>query len=114
MDRTYLDYVQDIQDAVDKVVEFTAGMTFDQFTEDDKTVFAVIRALEVIGEAAKGVPSGIRQRYPKIPWREMAGMRDKLVHHYFGVDREVVWKTATAQIPELKTLINELMSDLRE
>ncbi len=113
-DRIYLDYVEDIRDAIEIVAEFIADMTYDQFAEDDKTAFAVIRAFEVMGEAAKEVPDAIRQRYTAIPWREMAQMCDKLIHHYFGVDRKVVWKTATEQLPALLPLFDQILDEMRE
>uniref|UniRef100_UPI00262F28BC HepT-like ribonuclease domain-containing protein n=1 Tax=Thermococcus sp. TaxID=35749 RepID=UPI00262F28BC len=70
--------------------EFTSGMDFEDFSKDRKTQFAVIRALEIIGEAAKAIPEDFKKEHPKVPWREMAGMRDKLIHAYFGVDLHVV------------------------
>lgn len=75
--------------------QFIDGMTFETFVRDDKTVFAVVRALEIVGEATKRIPASIRDQAPSIPWRAMAGMRDKLSHDYIGVNVAVVWKTAT-------------------
>ncbi len=88
--RDYFDYFKDIQDALEKIKSFTAGLDYESFAKDDKTVFAVIRALEIIGEAARKIPKFIRTRYPALPWQDMAGMRDKLIHDYFGVDLRVV------------------------
>lgn len=79
-----------------------AGMTFEQFSQDDKTAYAVVRALEIIGEATKKIPDAVRDQYPQIPWREMAGMRDKLIHDYFGVNLGVVWKTVQEDLPLLQ------------
>ena len=110
--RTYADYLGDILDAVDKVEQFTRGMDFEQFVSDARTNFAVIRALEVIGEAAKNIPAVIRERYPDIPWREMARIRDKLIHDYFGVDLRVVWRTAHEDVPPLRAQIARVASDL--
>ena len=85
-DRIYQDYVEDILDSIEKVSLFVDGMTYEQFVNDDKTSYAVIRALEFIGEATKHIPESIRTNYPLVPWREMAGIRDKLIHEYFGVN----------------------------
>jgi uncharacterized protein with HEPN domain len=112
--RTYLDYIEDIRDAIEKVAEFIDDMTYEQFAADDKTAFAVIRAFEVLGEAAKSVPDSLRRQYDSIPWREMSQMRDKLIHHYYGVNLEVVWKTATEQLPKLSGQIDQVLSEMRD
>jgi len=78
---------------------------------DEKTLYAVIRAFEIIGEASKKIPDNIRQAYPNIPWLIMAGMRDKLIHDYFGVDIEVVWKTATIDVKNIKPAIQEIIKN---
>lgn len=109
-ERTYLDYLEDIEDAIKKVAIFIAGMTEEQFVQDDKTVFAVIRAFEILGEAAKQVPPSIRSQCADVPWKEMAQMRDILIHHYFGVNRRVVWKTATEQLPPLLSQIQRILT----
>lgn len=111
--REYSDYIQDIIDAIDKAQKFTEGLTYDNFREDEKTVFAVVRALEIIGEAAKNIPESLRSQYPDIPWKEMAGMRDKLIHEYFGVKFEVVWDTVRVETPELKTKFEKIITELK-
>ena len=111
-DREYADYLEDILDAISKIANFIEGMTFDQFAKDDKTAYAVIRALEIIGEATKHIPEHVRKSNPKISWREMAGIRDKLIHDYFGVNLEVVWKTATDDLPKLEPEIRLILSDI--
>jgi uncharacterized protein with HEPN domain len=85
--------------------EFVQGMSFREFESDKKTFNAVVRAIEVIGEAAKNVPDGLRSRHTAVPWKEMAGMRDKLVHSYFGVDCEAVWISVKERIPAIKPLL---------
>jgi len=80
MRREIGDYIQDIIEAIDKLMKFVKGMSYDEFVQDDKTVFAVVRAIEIIGEAVKNIPEEVRGSYPEIPWKDMAGMRDKLIH----------------------------------
>jgi uncharacterized protein with HEPN domain len=105
--RDYTLYLKDILAAIDAIEAFVAGMSFKAFQADDKTVSAVIRKLEIIGEAAKQIPDEKRRDYPTIPWKEMAGMRDKLIHFYFGADYELVWKTITERLPRLKSDIRK-------
>ena len=112
--REYLDYFKDIQDALEKINNFTAGLDFESFAKDDKTTFAVIRALEIIGEAARKIPKSIRSRYPNVPWQDMAGMRDKLIHDYFGVDLRVVWKTLQIDLPPLKAIFDQITQEESE
>lgn len=106
--RDFADYLHDMLEATEKVAKFVLGMTQEQFVADEKTQFAVVRGLEVLGEAAKKIPQTFREEHAEIPWREVAGMRDKLVHDYFGVNVEVVWKTAVEDVPRLAELLRQI------
>ena len=108
--RDYRIYLQDIVAAMESIEVFIEGLNFEMFQADDKTASAVIRKLEIIGEAVKQVPKEIRQKYPHIPWREMAGMRDKLIHFYFGVDYLLVWGAITNRIPEIKQEVQKILT----
>lgn len=85
---SYLDYLNDMLDATEKAETFTLGMTFDEFVQDEKTIFAVIRALEILGEDSGKIPAPIKEKNTHIPWKEMKGMRNKLIHDYMGVNKK--------------------------
>jgi uncharacterized protein with HEPN domain len=110
--RSTLDHLDDILDAAGKIETFTRGMSYEEFSGDDKTVYAVTRALEVIGEATKCIPRQVRERYPSLPRSEMAGMRDKLIHAYFGINRAIIWRTVRDDIPPLRPAVQRLLDDL--
>ena len=112
--RDYRDYLQDIIDSIDDIESFTENMSFEDFGKDRKTINAVIRSVEVIGEATKKIPRSIRNKHPSIPWKKMAGIRDKMIHEYFGVDIEILWKTIKEDIPSLKPLIQDVLKSLGE
>ena len=114
MKREYGDYIEDVINAMSKAEKFIANMTKEDFLQDEKTIFATVRALEVIGEAVKNIPASIRKRYPEIPWRDMAGMRNKLIHEYFGVKLDLVWKTAKQKVPPLKPIFQKILQDLEK
>jgi hypothetical protein len=107
-------YLEDIIDAINSIEKYTRGLTFNAFVEDRRTVDAVIRNFEVIGEATKHVPERIRRDYPKVPWKDMAGMRDKLIHGYFGVQLDVVWKTVKERLPVVRPLVQEALAKMKE
>ncbi|AEH51648.1 HepT-like ribonuclease domain-containing protein [Pseudothermotoga thermarum] len=113
MRRTVLDYIEDIILHMDKALMFVENVTFEEFKSDDKTIFAVVRALEIIGEAVKHIPEDVRNTYPEIPWKDIAGMRDKLIHAYFGVNIKIVWNTVKQRIPQLKPLFERVLEQLR-
>ncbi len=108
MTRDLRDYLNDVVDAMEKASKFVDKMSYEDFANDDKTIFAVFRALEVIGEAVKNIPEDFRVKHPDIPWRDIAGMRDKLIHGYFGVDLRRVWKTVTEVIPVMKPHFDQI------
>ena len=112
-DRSYTDFLDDMIDAVDKAEKFIAGLDYDGFISDDKSVFAVIRALEIIGEASKRIPNQVKKEHPNIAWREIAGMRDKLTHDYFGVDAKVVWRTVKDDLPGLRSALIQILDETK-
>lgn len=112
MKRDYRDYLGAILASIEKIEEFTRGFTLARFSTDDKTQLAVVKSLEIIGEAAKKIPAGLKRKHPDIPWRAISGMRDKLVHEYFGINVKVVWNTVVDDIPPLKPVIRKLLKDL--
>jgi uncharacterized protein with HEPN domain len=95
-------------------MKFIEGMTFENFEQDNKTVYAVIRAIEVIGEAVKNIPDEAKKKYPDIPWRNIAAMRDKLIHAYFGVDIKRVWIAIKEEILPLKPIFEKMLKDMKE
>lgn len=98
-----------MMEAVDAALEFTDGLDFAAFRQNREKLFAVVRALEVLGEAANRVPVEVRERHPRIPWREMIATRNKVFHEYFGVDSEVVWRTVREDLPSLRPLLKALL-----
>jgi len=114
MKRTYKDYILDILSSIQEIKEFTEGMAFGEFIKDKKTINAVIRSLEVMGAAVKKIPSEIKNKYPEIPWKYIAGMRDKLIHEYHGVDLEIVWEVVKTEIPPLKSEFEKILKELEK
>lgn len=100
--------LQDILDAISDIETFTADVDFEGFRANREKVYAIVKLLEILGEAVKQIPPEIRDRYPEIPWQSIAGMRDILVHEYWGIDVNVVWATVQQGLPPLKLVITEL------
>lgn len=105
-------YLKDILEAMEAIERFVGGMDFETFEDDDMRVSAVIQKFEIIGEASKNVPKSIKQKHTSIPWSDMAGMRDRLIHFYFGIKYDLVWNTIKQDIPEVKPLIREILEGL--
>lgn len=107
--------VRDILGAIDDVKQFSADVTTAEgFRTDKKTYFAVLRCLEIIGEAAHHVPEKIKDKYPEIPWRKLKDFRNILIHEYFGVDDSIVWKTAKEDILPLKAIFEKIINSEKE
>ena len=106
-------YVKDILENMERAEKFVGGMSYENFVEDTRTNFAVVRCIEIMGEAAKHVPESTRQKYLEIPWKDIAGMRDKVIHFYFGVNFERVWMVVKEDVPKIKPLVREVLEDLQ-
>ncbi|MBI2860095.1 MAG: DUF86 domain-containing protein [Chloroflexi bacterium] len=110
MRRDFRDFLQDVLDSINDIESFTDGMGSKAFKRDRKTILAVIRCIEVMGEAANKVPMFIKQEHPEVPWKALVEMRNRMIHEYFGVDTEILWQTVKEDIPPLKPLIRQLWS----
>ena len=112
--KDYRDYIQDILDAISDVDDFIGTMRFEDFLKDKKTVNAVLKSIEIMGEASKRIPQNLRDKYPAVPWKRMAGVRDKLIHEYSGVDLEIVWKLIKPELTLVQPEIIKVMGDLNK
>ena len=110
MSRDYSVYLDDIVTAIDKIGVFTQGMSEAQFAVDPKTLDAVIRNLEIVGEAAKNIPDDVRRRFTEVEWRKAAGLRDLLIHEYFAVDAAIIWDVVKNKLPLLRRQVAEILS----
>ena len=111
MSREYRFYLEDMRTSCEKVIQFIRGMSQAQFLADQKTYDAVMRNLEIIGEAAKHVPSEVRDRHTEVDWRRVAAFRDVAIHEYFGIDVDVVWDIVQNKLPALHRQIQQLLSE---
>ncbi|MBU1091022.1 MAG: DUF86 domain-containing protein [Candidatus Omnitrophica bacterium] len=106
-------YLKDILDSINSIESYVRGLSFKEFSGNKMATDAVVRNFEIIGEAAKNISSQIKSEHKQIPWKEMAGMRDKITHEYFGIDLKIVWKTIKRSLPDLKRAITPLLKNLR-
>lgn len=108
------DFLLDIQDAIEHILEYTTGMDWDEFVRDHKTQDAVVRNMEVIGEATKNLSDDFHEHHPDIPWQDMAETRDRLTHHYLGINQEIVWQIIEQDLPGLKNQIEQVIHEFPE
>jgi uncharacterized protein with HEPN domain len=114
MSNEFLDYVEDIIEAMEKAEVLLEGITYTEFVSDFRTNLAIVRLLEIIGEATKRLPLSFRSRYSHIPWKEMAGMRDIIIHSYDKVNLRTVWDTVKNRVPIVKPQLQQILSDYQE
>ena len=113
MPKEYRVYLEDILDCIGKIEEYSKGISYTEFKKDQMRIDAVIRNLEIIGEAVKKLPDDFRKGYPDVEWAKIAGLRDILIHEYFGVNLEIIWDVVSNKIPDLKKNVKKMMQDTR-
>jgi uncharacterized protein with HEPN domain len=108
--RSERELLSDIQEAIRRANAYVAGMSYAEFLTDLKTQDAVIRTLEIVGEATKQLSQEVRTRHPAVPWKNMAGLRDKLIHDYFGVNFDIVWQIVSDELPAVAIQIEQILA----
>jgi len=103
------DFLGDINESMDLISLYTKGLTYWKFFEDRKAQDAVVRNFEVIGEASKNITAAFKANYHDVPWKKLAGLRDKLIHFYFGIDYKIVWSIAKKELPKLRKQVKEIL-----
>lgn len=106
-------FIEHIIDSIKNIEQFMKNVKKEDFFKNKEKQSAVVRQIEIIGEAVKNLPEDFRNKHKDVPWKDIAGMRDKLMHHYFGVNLEIVWKTTKEDIPYLKLIISKIRKDLK-
>ena len=112
-ERGHLEYLADMHEAIVRIQSYTSGVTYEQFLADHKTQDAVIRNIEIIGEAVKHMPTAITIAHTEVEWKSIAGMRDKLVHDYFGVNMDILWDVVTTKLPPLLGQIKDILKNMK-
>ena len=107
------DYLSDIFEAIARIKAYTEDYDYNKLFSDIKTQDAIIRNFEVIGEATKNLSKSLKNKYAKIPWKDLAGLRDKLIHHYFGIDYDIVWNIVEKELPHPRKQIEDLISEIK-
>ena len=113
-DRDYIMFLEDIFESAKNIEEYTRGFSEIKFCSNEQVNDAVMRRFEIIGEATKHIPVKIKRKYPKIAWKKMAGMRNVLIHEYFGVNKDKLWKTIKEDIPDLKNKVAKILNEIDE
>ena len=109
MSRDYRLYLEDILEAAQKIENYTEGLSFQQFIQDEMRLDAVLRNLEIIGEATKNLPSELRDKYPAVDWRKVAGLRDIVIHAYFNIDNNIIWDIVQNKLPDLQSYVATIL-----
>ncbi len=110
MSRDYRLYLDDIQTSVEKIRKFTQGLSFDEFSADNKTFDAVVLNLQIIGEATKHIPDSVKEKYPDVDWRRIAGLRDVIAHGYFGLNEHILWDLVQNRVPQLQEQVRHILA----
>jgi uncharacterized protein with HEPN domain len=103
-------YLADIENALDKIEQYTSGLSFEQFASNGQVIDAVVRNFEIIGEAVRNIPSEVKLSNSDVPWEKMISMRNKVIHEYFGVDEEILWKTIKEDLPIFKEQVVKIVA----
>jgi uncharacterized protein with HEPN domain len=103
-------FLEDIRESCAKIMRYIRGLTFEEFSTDEKTLDAVVRNLIIIGEAVKNLPDDLKKRYPDVEWRKIAGLREIVVHEYFGIDEDILWDIVQNKVPELLQAIERILA----
>ena len=109
MKKDPLIFIKHILESIDKIEAFSKNLSKKTLSKNELKQYAIIRAIEVIGESVKNLPDSLKNKYPNVPWKEIAGTRDKMIHHYFGVDLNIVWDIISKEIPKLKEDIKDIL-----